>query len=401
MTRAPRLSGVPSRWVSLRSTHPTHYALSTHSYMNPPYVPDKAVGWAKARVLGAIRLGKIVRAPCPRGSDAASNSDCMRAMSRVGTALRRTVGERRTLWPAPLPTLRAGQSRARSMRLQLGRSGARHFHGGDPVLHRLLHLLEGAHLDLAHALARDAELVGELLERDRVVDQPARLEDATLALIEHGERLAERLAAVVGLLVLGEPGLLAGALVDQPVLPFAGIAFLADRGVERDIAAEPAVHVDHVLLGDAETLGDELDLVGPQVALFQRRDLALGLAQVEEQLLLVGGGAHLHQRPRAQDVFLDRGLDPPHGVGGETEPLVGLEALDRLHQGDIALRDHLGNRQAVAAVAHGDLGDQAQMAGDQLVRRVAVAMLAPALGQHEFFLRLQHWEPPDLFEISG
>ena len=29
---------------------------------------------------------------------------------------------------------------------------------GDAVLHRLLHLLEGAHLDLAHALARDAEL---------------------------------------------------------------------------------------------------------------------------------------------------------------------------------------------------------------------------------------------------
>src|SRR5262249_30330478 len=26
---------------------------------------------------------------------------------------------------------------------------------------------------------------------------------------------------------------------------------------------------------------------------------------------------------------------------------------------------------------------------------------APALGQHEFFLRFQHWEPPDLFQISG
>jgi hypothetical protein len=31
---------------------------------------------------------------------------------------------------------------------------------------------------------------------------------------------------------------------------------------------------------------------------------------------------------------------------------------------------------------------------------VAVAMLAPALGQHVFFLRFQHGEPPDLLEIA-
>jgi anti-sigma-K factor RskA len=46
------------------------------------------------------------------------------------------------------------------------------------VLHRLLHLLEGAHLDLAHALARDAEFGRQFLERDRIVREPARLEDA-------------------------------------------------------------------------------------------------------------------------------------------------------------------------------------------------------------------------------
>src|SRR5258708_2462652 len=32
------------------------------------------------------------------------------------------------------------------------------FDRGDPVFHRPLHLPEGAHLDLAHPLARDAEL---------------------------------------------------------------------------------------------------------------------------------------------------------------------------------------------------------------------------------------------------
>ena len=43
--------------------------------------------------------------------------------------------------------------------------------------HRFLHLLERAHLDLAHALARDAELRREFLERDRIFGQPARLDD--------------------------------------------------------------------------------------------------------------------------------------------------------------------------------------------------------------------------------
>ncbi len=38
----------------------------------------------------------------------------------------------------------------------------RRLNRGDAVLDRLLHLLEGAHLDLARSLARHAELVGEL-----------------------------------------------------------------------------------------------------------------------------------------------------------------------------------------------------------------------------------------------
>jgi len=82
-------------------------------------------------------------------------------------------------------------------------------------------------------------------------------------------------------------------------LPFGGIAILADGVVERGVAAEPAVHVDHSMLGDAEALGDEFDLVRAHVALIEHRNLALGLAQVEEQSLLVGRSAHLHQRPRA------------------------------------------------------------------------------------------------------
>src|ERR1700686_4338375 len=81
--------------------------------------------------------------------------------------------------------------------------------GGDVVLHRLLHLLEGAHLDLAHALARDAEFGGQVLERDRIVGQPARLEDALFALVKYVERRDQRLVAVVAFLALGQDFLLA------------------------------------------------------------------------------------------------------------------------------------------------------------------------------------------------
>src|SRR3954449_4286156 len=41
------------------------------------------------------------------------------------------------------------------------------------------------------------------------------------------------------------------------------------------------------------------------------------------------------------------------------------------------------------------------MAGDELVRRVVIAVLAPALGQHVFFLALQHREPPDFLKIMS
>src|SRR5262245_36960356 len=197
----------------------------------------------------------------------------------------------------------------------------------------------------------------------------------------------------------------------SPELPSSRIVALSE--------AEPAVHVDHepdvpisgirlsdwrhreAHLGDAELPGDDLHLVRSHVALVEHSNLVLGLAQVEEQLLLVHGGAHLHQRPRAQDVFLDRRLDPPCGIGGEPEALVRLEAFDRLHQTDVALRDQFGDRQAIAAMAPGDLGNEAQMTIDELVRRPVVAVLAPALGEHVLFVRFQHRDPPDFLKIAG
>ena len=83
------------------------------------------------------------------------------------------------------------------------------------------------------------------------------------------------------------------------------------------------------------------------------------------------------------------------------KPFSGSNRLTACIRPTLPSEIDLGDRQAVAAIAHGDLGDETQMAGDELVRGVAVAVLAPALGQHVFFLRLQHREPPDFFEIAG
>ena len=194
---------------------------------------------------------------------------------------------------------------------------------------------------------------------------------------------------------------LALVIVDQPILPLAGFAFSRpDRGVERSVAGEAAVHRDHFFLGHVQLGGDLGHLVRLQIAFLDGLDLALEAAQVEEQPLLVGGRAHLDQRPRAQDVFLDRGLDPPHGIGRQTEAAFRVEFLDGLHQTDIAFRHDFADRQAVAAIAHGDLCNETQVARHHLVGGRAVAMLSVTLREHVFLLWLQHREFADFVEIA-
>src|SRR5258706_13498066 len=101
-------------------------------------------------------------------------------------------------------------------------------HRRDAVLYCVLDLLEGAHLDLAHALARDAEFLGQLRERDLFLGEPTRLEDAPLALVEHGERIGQRLAAGIELLPRRR---------GRPLLP--KVCFQPTRPAPRTIPAPP------------------------------------------------------------------------------------------------------------------------------------------------------------------
>src|SRR5438309_11858865 len=59
----------------------------------------------------------------------------------------------------------------------------------------LLQLLEGSHLDLSDPLARDAVLLGQILERRRVVTQTALGQDMALAVVQMGHRLFEQVAS--------------------------------------------------------------------------------------------------------------------------------------------------------------------------------------------------------------
>jgi hypothetical protein len=124
----------------------------------------------------------------------------------------------------------------------------------------------------------------------------------------------------------------------------------------------------------------------------QDAELALDPAQAEEQLLLGGEGTHFHHRPGTQDELGDRRANPPHRVGREPETTMRLELLDRLHQADVAFGDQVRHRQPIAAIPGGDLRHEAQVAGDEPMRRLDVALFGPRHRQHELFLRLQHRE---------
>ena len=101
--------------------------------------------------------------------------------------------------------------------------------------------------------------------------------------------------------------------------------------------------------------------------------LLLVLAQVEEQLALRLGRGDLHQPPVAQHVLVDLGADPVHGERHQPHADRRVEALDRLHQADVAFLDQVAHRQAVADVAARDVHHEAQVRQHELPRRVEVA----------------------------
>src|SRR5690606_30648251 len=69
---------------------------------------------------------------------------------------------------------------------------------------------------------------------------------------------------------------------------------------------------------------------------------------------------------------------------------VRVEALDRLHQADVAFLDQVAQWQPVTAVATGDVDDEAQVRQDQLLRGLQVVVVAQAAGEALFVFDGQH-----------
>jgi hypothetical protein len=89
-------------------------------------------------------------------------------------------------------------------------------------------------------------------------------------------------------------------------------------------------------------------------------DLVVGVDHVDREAHgagLVGDGA------------ADRVTDPPAAVGREAEALAVVEAVDGLHQADVALLDEVLQRQAAVVEAAGDGDDEAQVGLDEGVLR--------------------------------
>ena len=84
------------------------------------------------------------------------------------------------------------------------------------------------------------------------------------------------------------------------------------------------------------------------------------------------------------------GTDPVHGEADQAHALVGIEALDRLHQADVAFLDQVAQLQAVAVVAAGHVHDETQVRMHQLARGIQVLLVAEAARQFLFLIDREH-----------
>src|SRR5882672_6155946 len=231
----------------------------------------------------------------------------------------------------------------------------------------LRELAQGLGLDLAHALARQSELLADRLQRGgAVADEPeAELDHVALAVRQVRDRLADCQVAERGRsLLLGRR---AGA-GDQ--VAAGRVAVVADGHVGR---CDRACGGHHFLNVVERQLRVRRDLLGRGVTLERRDELAAGAGD----LLLALDDVH-RDADRARlvgDTALHRLADPPGRVRRELEALPPVELLRRADQAENALLDEVAERDALRLVALRDRDDQPQVAVDHPLLGGHVALL--------------------------
>ncbi|MHC2152847.1 hypothetical protein ACVIW3_003776 [Bradyrhizobium diazoefficiens] len=123
--------------------------------------------------------------------------------------------------------------------------------------HGPLDLGKGTNLDLSNPFAGDGQFAGQLIERHRAFRQSPRLEDMTFPRRKPAQRNPQGFGTPLRLLVIGEHRLGVDRPIDQQGFQL-GSAFLAtDARVQRHVAIEPRIHLDHLTRGHIELPGDQ------------------------------------------------------------------------------------------------------------------------------------------------
>src|SRR6267143_2290990 len=190
-------------------------------------------------------------------------------------------------------------------------------------------------LHLPDALAREAPLLAQVLQRARIVLRQAVTQDVPGQLAHPLADAAQRIADVLVLLGTQELGIGARSFVGQPI-EVGGIAVA----------------------------------VGPQRLL--ERDVPRRQAAVRH-------GAADRRRPVLQ-ATRDVGADPPHRVGREAVALLRVEMLDGLEEAVVSFLHQILETDAATHELAGDRDDEAQVVHHELFLRALVAL--PRLPRH-------------------
>ena len=134
-------------------------------------------------------------------------------------------------------------------------------------------------------------------------------------------------------------------------------------------------HIDHI----ASAL-DLKQITGAPI-LYNAADLPLA-AMMDEQAAWIGVETPTVKPPDHSPVDL------------ETVSVRGL------NHAEIALRYQVGEWQAVAAIPHRDLGDEAQMAGHEAMCAHRITMISPARRKSVLVLLAEHRKAVDFSQIS-
>src|SRR3954449_11797170 len=239
----------------------------------------------------------------------------------------------------------------------------------------MLELLQRVVLDLADALARDAEGAADLLERLRraTVQAEAERDDLPLAERQRMEGLLDVLSAEAELRRV-ERAL--GRLVLDEVAE-ARVLLLPDRLLEADRELCHAEDLAHFLGRHLELLGD---LFRVWLAAEALDELALDVHDLVQLLDHVHGDA---DRARlVGDRARDRLPDPPGRVGRELVALAVVELLDGADEAEAALLDQVEEAETAAEVALRDRNDEAKVRLGHLRLRAHVAALDPLREAH-------------------